>query len=220
MKNTIRNVLGNLLCPLFCLSCGKCGDILCDCCKKNISFGHGMCLKCGQKLNGFVCLKCSLPFRFQFCLGERKGILKELINDFKYNSNKAAGLKLVEVLADSLILDQNAVLVPLPTIAKHKRERGFGQTEWLAGKLSRVFGCDVSNLLSRAKNTVQVGASSDKRKIQAEEAYMIQGAVDAELNYVLFDDVWTTGSSMLAAAKLLKDHGANNVSALLLAKTI
>lgn len=220
MKNTIRFAITNLLCPLFCLNCCKCGDILCDCCKKNIRFGYGKCLKCGNNLTNGECLKCSLPFRFQFCLGDRRGVLKELIADFKYRSNKAAGLKLAQLVAETTGLDSMAVLVPLPTIARHKRERGFGQTEWLAKRLSELFDCRVIKLLSRAKNTVQVGASSDLRKIQAKEAYDVLVDFDPDRHYVLLDDVWTTGSSMMAAAELLRKKGAKNISALLLARTV
>lgn len=129
MKNTIRFVLSNTFCPLFCLNCGKCGDILCDCCKKNMSLGYGKCLKCGKVLNGGFCCVCGLPFRFQFCLGERHGVLKELISEFKYNSNKVAGAKLVELIGGLVGFDKDTIIVPLPTIMKHVRERGFGQTE-------------------------------------------------------------------------------------------
>ena len=75
-------------------------------------------------------------------------------------------------------------------------------------------------MLTRAKNTVQVGASSDQRKLQAAEAYRLAERIDRDEQYVLLDDVWTTGSSMMAAAELFRRMGANNVSALLLARTI
>ncbi|MDO4730311.1 MAG: hypothetical protein Q4A96_03910 [Candidatus Saccharibacteria bacterium] len=102
---------------------------MCNCCKKNICLGYGKCLKCGKVLNDDFCSVCSLPFRFQFCLGERRGVLKELISEFKYNSNKAAGAKLVELIGGLVGFDKDAIIVPLPTIMKHVRERGFGQTE-------------------------------------------------------------------------------------------
>lgn len=75
-------------------------------------------------------------------------------------------------------------------------------------------------MLTRAKNTVQVGASSDQRKLQAAEAYRLAERIDRDEQYVLLDDVWTTGSSMMAAAELFRRVSANNVSALLLARTI
>lgn len=75
-------------------------------------------------------------------------------------------------------------------------------------------------MLTRAKNTVHVGASSDQRKLQAAEAYRLTGCINLDKQYLLLDDVWTTGSSMMAAAELFRRAGANNVSALLLARTI
>jgi hypothetical protein len=36
VKNTICVSIGDILCPHSCISCGKVGGILCDCCKKYI----------------------------------------------------------------------------------------------------------------------------------------------------------------------------------------
>jgi predicted amidophosphoribosyltransferase len=67
---------------------------------------------------------------------------------------------------------------------------------------------------------VQVGASAEKRKKQAQEAYALRADFDPDLHYVLVDDVWTTGSSMLAAAQKLRSCGAQHVDILVIAKTV
>ena len=54
-------------------------------------------------------------------------------------------------------------------------------------------------MIERANNTVQVGASNEKRKVQAKEAYIVRRKLDPLKTYMLLDDVWTTGSSMMAA---------------------
>jgi len=154
--------------------------------------------------------------------------LKELVNVYKYHSLRAAGDVLAELIVDNISFNEDAVLVPLPTIRRHIRERGFAHIEILATKLSSFsrqrqslrsyLAC--AKILKRANSTVQVGSSAEKRKIQAEEAYSVAKGFDPEKRYILLDDVWTTGSSMLAAAQKLRSEGAQHVDILVIAKTV
>ena len=72
----------------------------------------------------------------------------------------------------------------------------------------------------RANSTVQVGASAEQRARQAQEAYVVKPGFDPDKRYILLDDVWTTGSSMLAAAQKLRSCGAQWVDILVIAKTV
>lgn len=138
-----------------------------------------------------------------------------------------AGDVLAELILESFDVN-DGIIVPLPTISKHIRERGFAHIEFLATKLSSFsrqrqslrsyLAC--AKILKRANSTVQVGASAEKRKIQAEEAYSVAKGFDPSKHYILVDDVWTTGSSMLAAAQKLRSLGAQNVDILVIAKTV
>ena len=71
----------------------------------------------------------------------------------------------------------------------------------------------------RSNNCVQVGASEELRKKQAVDAYMAKTGLNKNLSYVLVDDVWTTGSSMLAACKELQKVGIKDISIVVLAKS-
>ena len=107
------------------------------------------------------------------------------------------------------------VLVPLPTIRKHIRERGFDHTLRLCFELEQVLqkklnGSGISveyqSLLWRKNKTVQVGKEKKERVKQAEKAYGIREGIKIENKtlYILVDDVTTTGASLAAAKKILQ----------------
>ena len=107
------------------------------------------------------------------------------------------------------------VLVPLPTIRKHIRERGFDHTlrlcfeleNFLQKELERLgVKVEYENLLVRKNKTVQVGKEKKERVKQAEKAYGIYEGVKLDMNtlYILVDDVTTTGASLAAAKKILQ----------------
>ena len=111
--------------------------------------------------------------------------------------------------------NRKIVLVPLPTIRKHIRERGFDHTLRLCFELEdflqkRLEGLGVKveyqDLLVRKNKTVQVGKEEKERRRQAEKAYGIREGIKIENRtlYILVDDVTTTGASLAAAKKILQ----------------
>ena len=107
------------------------------------------------------------------------------------------------------------VLIPLPTIRKHIRERGFDHTLRLCFELENFlqkrlddFGISVEyqSLLARKNKTVQVGKEKKERMKQAEKAYGLREGIKIENKtlYILVDDVTTTGASLVAAKKILQ----------------
>ncbi len=163
-----------------------------------------------------------MPFLGVFVVGWRGGALRKLVAEYKYQSVRAAGEVLAELLdaaipkAEELMEklgEVEIVVVPLPTIAKHVRARGLDHTLSLAKKLAKRRGWKVERVLRRAADTVQVGAKQKEREAQAGRAYEVCGKVEAEKVYLLLDDVWTTGASMLAAAEVMRRAGARRMLA-------
>lgn len=142
-------------------------------------------MECGRSITSGCCSGCTLPFDRQFCLGDRVGVLKDLINCFKYNSVREVADVLSELIMEKFGLYlSDAVIVPLPTIRRHIRERGFDHTLLLAKKLGYV-----ESVLGRSRDTVQVGASEELRRIQAKSAYCIRKEIKPNARYILLDDV-------------------------------
>ncbi len=222
VKNTTFLKPLDLIAPHSCRGCGALGEALCECCKNNIILSHAnFCPLCKTNTpNGLCKTHPNLPPIF--VISHRNTILGDLIHDFKYNSTRAIGAKLAEILDQTLPkFDGDINIVPLPTITRHIRERGLDHTKYIAKHLAKLRGKNyqVAPILERAKNTIQVGKDRKARLAQAKTAYEI--SKKAELNptvtYLLLDDVWTTGASMLAATKKLQQAGASKILVVVLA---
>lgn len=229
VKNTTKCGLLDLLCPYSCRGCGRRGAVLCDCCKKYL-FARPLriCPLCKKSLaqaekndaewRNYQCEDCEFPFAAVFVGGWREGVLAKLVKEYKYQAVRAASEALVGLL-DATIpeLPQNTVVVPLPTIGKHVRERGIDHTLVLARKLAKRRGWKCERRLVRAADTVQVGTKAAERQEQAKKAYAAVGEVDSDTNYLLLDDIWTTGASLIAAEETLRAAGAQKMMATVLA---
>ena len=205
MKNTILSKMLDLFAPNFCMCCGKIGNVLCDDCFDK-RFPVITKQECDNRL---------------WCTGERLGLLKRMINEYKYNCKR--DLAIVFAKAMDNVLPRNLIdvsIVPLPTIDRHIRVRGFDHCLLLARKLAELRGYEVERLLTRKNDYVQVGASKNDREKQARSAYEINGMVNTNRNYLLLDDVYTSGSSMKNAERILRENGAQNIYKIVLAKEV
>lgn len=199
-KTTKRSIL-DWLCPHYCLGCGRLGGVICKCCKNDI-------------------LASNLQFRKKYpevmMVGKRTGLLGAAIKQYKYGPVRALGGELASLLEAVIAAGvqeqaEEIVIVPLPTIAKHVRQRGFDHTWRMGRELARMGGWQIQKTLERANNTVQVGQDKRTREQQAQTAYRAKERLSAEKIYVLVDDVWTTGASMRAAKAELEKAGAKKI---------
>ena len=211
VKNTTFPGLLDLIAPHSCRGCGHTGDILCNRCKNNIILDH---------FNYPPKLELPKSFPPTFIVGDRTGLINTLIHDFKYGSTRVLAHHLAEILHQILPATPNpTILVPLPTISRHIRKRGLDHTVLITKHLAKLRHHKIQKILVRNQESVQVGANRKTRLIQAHNAYSINHKfkIDPNTTYILFDDVWTTGASMKAAVKKLRQSGAQNIIVTLLA---
>lgn len=238
VNNTTKYGLLDLLCPHTCRGCGRLGTVLCERCKKYTFLRRqaicpickNLVAKMPEKVanmttvakppqkslkppQNLACTKCEMPFVGLWAFGWREGVVKTLIEQYKYQSVRAISDVLAEFLDTALPkeLGSDIVVVPLPTIGKHIRERGLDHTLLLAKKFAKRRHWQCRPLLLRAADTVQVGTKVAERETQARQAYGLRQPPKAETKYLLLDDVWTTGASMLAAAEVMQKAGVENL---------
>lgn len=211
----------DLFAPHSCQGCDHIGTVLCNRCKKYILDNTPtICPKCKAVLpTHSTDHPCRLGFPV-YSIGERSGLLDQIIHAYKYDSIRALAMPLAELLNAHLPEDlaESSVIVPLPTATHHIRARGFDHTLLLAKKLAHLRHVKIGQPLVRNKNTVQVGASKVSRLSQAASAYEIahNAIINKETTYILLDDVWTTGASMTAAVQKLRAAGAEHIIAAVL----
>ena len=222
VNNTTFPSVLDLLAPHSCRGCGTIGSPLCHRCKNNIIFGcTNLCPNCKSINPAGNCQKCkSLPPTF--VIGNRTDLIGKLIYDLKYNSVRSLAIPIAEILDQTLpTIDGLVVIVPLPTLHRHIRQRGLDHTRLIAKNLVKIRGhkYSLSHILQRANATVQVGSDRKTRLIQASSAYSIglNSTINPNATYIIFDDIWTTGASIKSAVRLLKSAGAKKIIISLLA---
>ena len=212
------------------------GGIFCDRCKKYISiinpgyvmndmYGFEKLLVAGLKEGCFERMVRDFKYKgrrdYGKFLAEKLGeVIFDEIKRMRFSdglsdkSSEVAGgvLKKIETETKEI---RRIVLVPLPTIRKHIRERGFDHTlrlcfeleNFLQKRLEKLgMKVEYEDLLLRKNKTVQVGKEKKERMKQAEKAYEIREGIEIENKtlYMLVDDVTTTGASLAAAKKILQ----------------
>jgi ComF family protein len=118
-------------------------------------------------------------------------------------------------------LDAAQRVLPMPLGPRRLRERGFNQVLELAKRLAP--GKTDASLLLRTRDTAaQSGLSRAERLTNLQGAFALEpmraNAIRGE-RVVLIDDVMTSGTSVFAAAQVLRDGGAAHITALVFART-
>lgn len=211
----------DLVLPHYCCSCGEIGSILCESCKYDIANEHfSGCLLCGRISPLTVrCEQCHSVLERTWCGGERAGGLENLINLYKFEYALSAHVPLGDILLAALPeLPSETVIVPIPTVRTHTRQRGYDHTLLLARYIASRRGLKCDQPLVRMTSSVQRGASRKTRIAQARAAFGVEGELQPDIPYLLIDDVVTTGATLRYAAKAMKDAGATTIWAAAVAR--
>ena|SRR3989344_4529896 len=224
--------LFNLIFPEKCLFCGHyakgsfCFRCLARC--QKIQYGH--CVVCeGLSIDGRThaqCLKKGVPVKLFSCF-EHDGVVRECIAKAKYGAREFAALK--RLTLEGMVWAKKTgqkfdgcVAVPIPLSCEKLNYRGFNQSEVIAKVLAEEFGLKVEpNLLLRVKNTeTQHRFGKKERRENVRGAFATREVNSIPDKVLLVDDVCTTGSTLLEAAKILYQAGAKETLCFTLARRL
>lgn len=144
-----------------------------------------------------------------------EGVGRELVARLKYRNARAAVRPLAAAMAglvDAVTVD---VVTWAPTTAGRRRQRGFDQAELLARAVARRLHRPCRPLLARQPGPPQTGRPRAARVTGP--VFRALGRAPARV--LVVDDVITTGGTVVATARALRDAGARDVSAVAAART-
>ena len=112
------------------------------------------------------------------------------------------------------------VLVPVPLHKKRLRRRGYNQALLLAREVSKITGLPVDEVLIRTrKTTAQKKMDTAERAENTKNAFAVRDKAAIEgLEFIIVDDVFTSGSTVNECARILTQNGAKKVEILVAAR--
>jgi len=197
---------------------------LCDNCEKAITpLGNPRCQRCGIELisEKKTCLRCrtaDYKFDSNVSLFAYSGVPKRLLAALKFKGRRRLAPFFAERVAAALRAGglHGTVVVPAPP---RRGRRAPDAVELVARALERSRGLIVRRLLQRAGDVQQKSLDYEQRrdnlrgKIRLTPDAMKQ-ALPPEV--LLLDDVFTTGATLDACARALREAGCTAVKAITL----
>lgn len=143
-----------------------------------------------------------------------------LIRAFKYESVYRCAdylVQLMEPVLQTIRPEDYDCLVPVPLHYDRQWTRGFNQAEVLARLIGTRLGLPVNTELKRGVNTrKQARLRVSQRHENVKNAFYTKASYQG-LRVLIVDDVLTTGSTVCACAKVLREAGAADIAALTVA---
>lgn len=204
---------------------------ICQPCQELLPRIEHACVRCRlplQDKNFFLCGHCirqKPAFDQVFCNFLFEEPLRTLLHEFKYKEALYLANLITECMLEARPTQayQPDCLVPIPMHRTRLKERGFNHAAHIAKHLGRHLG--IPYHLSLCEKTIhterQASLDSNKRKKNLTQAFRVKDVVQAK-NYkhiTLVDDLMTTGSTVEALARSLKQAGVERVDVWCLART-
>lgn len=225
--------LEDLLFPKLCVGCGYLGTYICaECAKKMILVRRQVCVYCNKSSYfGLTHPGCGQKLRTDGVLSifYYNAILKRIIKYIKYRLAYKVWDDFRTIIKPDMLqnihsfihLLDKPVFQPIPLHYSKEQTRGFNQSFMLARYFSRIFHVPVVDHVCRKKETKAQAQMNSRmeRYNNIKGAFTFSAKPEKCLNqYILVDDIFTSGLTIHEASKTLKLRGAKTVFALTLGK--
>ncbi|MDO5555756.1 MAG: ComF family protein [Clostridia bacterium] len=153
------------------------------------------------------------------------GIIRQKIIEYKFQDKAYLYKTFSKIIIKNEKICDNLkkydIIIPVPIHKKRKQFRGYNQTELISKAIAKHTGLKLEkNILVKQKNIVsQSELSKIQRKENIKNAFIIKKAEKVNNKKILiFDDIYTTGSTVNECSKMLKQAGAEIVGVVTFAK--
>lgn len=230
--------------PRKCLVCGLCPDVredgllwksadLCAVCSKQFVFlsSEDVCSVCGNPVvGGGVCGSCvegGRSFSVARSIVLFSGAAAKAARRFKYGGDFSVGRFLSSLVVDFFPSDMGEfdVVVPVPLHPLGIKTREFNQCCVISSKLASVFKKSWRPfVLERVRNTAPQASflRRRERKANVRGAFSLRESEKGKIKgkkVMLFDDIFTTGSTVEECSAALVSGGAAEVKVLTVFRT-
>ncbi len=205
-----------LVYPNVCGFCNKiCKNELCNKCKmKIIQHQIDIVIKPENKY-----------FKELISILKYEGIIRDKILQYKFEDKAYIYKTFAKIVLKNKkvcgLLKKYDIIIPVPIHKKRKLQRGYNQTQLIAKEISKNIDIKLcNNVLVKNKNTIaQSKLNKNKRKQNIKGAFKALNVQNIQgKSVLLFDDIYTTGSTANECSKILKEAGAKIVGVLTIAK--
>jgi ComF family protein len=235
-RSALRPIL-NFALPPRCPGCGTVTDE-----------PHRFCLPCWSALSFLgepCCARCALPFEYGEgaevicgrCMAEPPAydrlraavaygdMARAVALKLKYGGRPGVAETMARFIERHLDASPATILAPVPLHRWRIWRRGYNQSALIAGALARRAGLVAQlDLVERVKATpVLRGMNPRERKAAVRGAFRINPKRKAALQgkaVILVDDVYTSGATVNACARILRRAGAARVDVLCWARVV
>ncbi len=240
MLKALRNSILSIVYPQECRVCSDPVEIItdgvaCSNCWRSTHIFTGtemLCSKCGAFFNAdgvqteIFCHKCDdQHFEKARAVGIYEKALAATALNLKHESHLPDRLtpNIIGSIERYGFLSSN-LIVPVPLSPKRRLERGYNQAEIISGIITNQTGIKLdTQSLVRSRNTPMHRVAMDKkaREITVKNAFAVtRPNLIAGQSILLVDDIFTSGATASACAKILKKNGADMVNVFTLARAV
>lgn len=227
MQAALGSIAAHLL-PGSCLLCAadSSGSLLCPDCESDLpGLPAKLCPQCGIETTlgerCGACLKEPPAFTRTIALFRYDFPVDRLIQALKYSHQLPLAAWFGSCLSREILAAEHDLILPLPLHPSRLQTRGFNQSAEIARAISSALGIPMNaSCLIRTRPTPPQAALPLK-----ERARNVRGAFECSADLggkrvLLVDDVMTTGSTLRECARILKLHGAAQITAVVAARAL
>ena len=220
------------LIPMRCVVCDQTYSVLCAACGDVLQSPEPACLGCAMPLPTTQPLtaRCPQCFHMPLPLDDVHAALiyqwpvNDLICRFKFHHDFACGRILADIMANRAVnWSRPEAIVPIPLHPHRLRHRGYDQALLLARSVAKRCHIPCRTLLDRTQHTApqsHLSAHARQKNVRGIFALHPQRHNIAYEHIALIDDVMTTGATVSAAARCLRQRGVARVDAWICARAL
>ena len=219
----ILDILYPRICPICNEIVSQKGADICRSCERKLTYvGDSYCMRCGKPVadEAEFCSDC-MRIGHEYDEGCAALVYDEYMSKsiyrFKYNGKKEFaefyGRVMYERLHRMIDAWDVCAIIPVPMHKDKLRKRGYNQAALIAKELSARTKIPLyEDVVSRKHATAALkNMGAKERQNNLKKAFIVDRNVVKLDSVLIIDDIYTTGATVDAMARVLKDSGVSKV---------